>query len=131
MPRPRSARRDRVRRPQALLVEAAEVGIAAQPLHGAIEASPIARAGRQPSSCSILRVSATHTGRRNRRPDAPPPGLIEAGLREIGVILARLDAALAEREFLCGELSIADPALFPHLSSLKPLGIALDPQTYP
>ena len=67
----------------------------------------------------------------HRRPDAPPPGLIEAGMRDIGVILARLDAALAEREFLCGELSIADLALFPHLSSLKPLGIALDPQTYP
>ncbi|HSQ01010.1 MAG TPA: glutathione S-transferase family protein [Candidatus Dormibacteraeota bacterium] len=67
----------------------------------------------------------------HRRPDAPPAGLIEAGLRDIGVILARLDAALAGREFLCGELSIADLALFPHLSSLKPLGIALDPLTHP
>jgi glutathione S-transferase len=67
----------------------------------------------------------------HRRPDAPPPGLVEAGLGDIGVILARLDAGLAERAFLCGELSIADLALFPHVSSLKPLGIALDPQTYP
>jgi glutathione S-transferase len=67
----------------------------------------------------------------HRRPDAPPTGLIEAGLRDIGAILVRLDAALRGREFLCGELSIADLALFPHLSSLKPLGIAVDVQTHP
>jgi glutathione S-transferase len=67
----------------------------------------------------------------HRRADAPPAGLIEAGLRDIGVILDHLEAALHECEFLCGELSIADLALFPHLSSLKPLGIALDPQTHP
>lgn len=67
----------------------------------------------------------------HRRPDAPPAGLIEAGLRDIGVILDRLEAALAAREFLCGALSIADLALFPHLSSLKPLGIAVDGQTHP
>jgi glutathione S-transferase len=67
----------------------------------------------------------------HRRPDAPPPGLVEAGLRDLGVILARVDAALAGQEFLCGELSIADLALFPHLSSLKPLGIGLDPHIHP
>jgi glutathione S-transferase len=67
----------------------------------------------------------------HRRQDAPPPGLIEAGLRDIGVIVGRLDGALATREFLCGELSIADLALFPHLSSLKPLGIAIDAARHP
>jgi glutathione S-transferase len=67
----------------------------------------------------------------HRRPDAPPPGLIEAGLHDIGVILARLDAALQGREYLCGALSIADLALFPHLSSLKVLGITFDAQSHP
>lgn len=67
----------------------------------------------------------------HRRPDAPPPGLIDAGLRDIGVILDRLEGGLAGREFLCGELSIADLALFPHLSSLKPLGIAIDAASHP
>jgi glutathione S-transferase len=67
----------------------------------------------------------------HRRPDAPPPGLVEAGLRDIGVILARIEAALPGRAFLCGALSLADLALFPHLSSLKPLGIAIEPRTHP
>jgi glutathione S-transferase len=67
----------------------------------------------------------------HQRPDAPPAGLIEAGLRDIGVVLDRLDRGLQGREFLCGDPSIADLALFPHLSSLKPLGIALDPQSRP
>jgi len=67
----------------------------------------------------------------HRRPDTPPAGLIEAGVRDLGLILARLDAALRGRAFLCGALSVADFALFPHLSSLKPLGIGIDPGTHP
>ncbi len=67
----------------------------------------------------------------HRRPDAPPPGLIDAGCRDIATILARADAALQDRSFLCGALSIADLALFPHISSLKPLGIGLDAETQP
>jgi glutathione S-transferase len=67
----------------------------------------------------------------HRRPDAPPPGLIEAGVRDIDAILDRLETALADSEFLCGALSIADLALFPHLSSLRPLGIAVDAARHP
>lgn len=62
----------------------------------------------------------------HRRPDAPPPGLIAAGYRDINSILTRIERALDGQEFLCGALSIADLALFPHVSSLKPLGITLD-----
>jgi hypothetical protein len=51
---------------------------------------------------------------------------VEAGIRDIGVILDRMDAALRDQEYLCGALSIADFALFPHVSSLKTLGIPLD-----
>lgn len=67
----------------------------------------------------------------HRRADVPPAGLIDAGLRDIGVILDRLERALGGREFLCGALSIAELALFPHLSSLRVLGVAIDPQRHP
>jgi glutathione S-transferase len=63
----------------------------------------------------------------HRRSDRPPAGLLEAGRRDLEKILARLDASLDSGGFLCGELSIADLALFPHVSSLKLLGVALDP----
>ncbi len=52
----------------------------------------------------------------NRRADAPPAGLIEAGRRDLTAILARLETALGGEGFVCGALSIADLALFPHVS---------------
>lgn len=61
-----------------------------------------------------------------QREDQPPDGLVAAGVRDIGVILRRMDCALHDREYLCGALSIADFALFPHVSSLKPIGMSLD-----
>lgn len=61
----------------------------------------------------------------HRRVDMPPAGLVDAGIRDIGRILHQMDAALARREFVCGPLSVGDFALFPHVSSLKTLGIAL------
>ena len=63
----------------------------------------------------------------HRRKDEPPAGLLEAGRRDLEAILARLEQALDRAPFLCGELSIADLALFPHLSSLRLIGIPLDP----
>ncbi|HYB98805.1 MAG TPA: glutathione S-transferase family protein [Candidatus Limnocylindrales bacterium] len=60
-----------------------------------------------------------------QRHDQPPPGLVEAGMRDIGIVLSRLEKALDGREYLCGSLSIADFALFPHLTSLRALGISL------
>jgi glutathione S-transferase len=63
----------------------------------------------------------------HRRADGPPPGLLDAGKRDLAAILARLDAEIGSARYLCGELSIGDLALFPHVSSLKLLGVALDP----
>jgi len=63
----------------------------------------------------------------HRRSDAPPPGLLEAGRRDLAALLAQLEAALDTTGFVCGALSIADLALFPHVSSLRLLGVALDP----
>jgi glutathione S-transferase len=63
----------------------------------------------------------------HQRTDAPPPGLVEAGRHDLARLLARLDEALGDGGFLCGALSIADLALFPHVSSLRLLDVSLDP----
>jgi glutathione S-transferase len=63
----------------------------------------------------------------HRRADEPPAGLLEAGRSDLEAILARLEAALERGSFLCGELSIADLALFPHVSSLRLVGVPLEP----
>jgi len=63
----------------------------------------------------------------HRRADQPPPGLLEAGRRDIERVLEQLEESLDAGGFLCGDLSIADLALFPHISSLKLLGVPLDP----
>lgn len=60
------------------------------------------------------------------RDDRPPDGLLDAGMRGIAEILGRMESALPGRDFLCGAPSVADFALFPHVSSLKPMGIGLD-----
>ncbi len=57
--------------------------------------------------------------------------VLDAGRSDLLKILARLEEALRGGRFLCGDLSIADLAIFPHVSSLKPLGITLDPATHP
>ena len=67
----------------------------------------------------------------HHRTDAPPVGLVEAGRRDLEEILARLEAALDPRGFVCGQLSVADLALFPHVSSLKTLGVQLDAARLP
>ena len=62
----------------------------------------------------------------HHRSDEPPAGLLDAGRRDLVAILASLEAELGGECFVCGELSIADLALFPHVSSLKLLGVGLD-----
>ncbi len=67
----------------------------------------------------------------HRRSDQPPQGLLEAGREELHKILATLEASIDAEGFVCGRLSIADFSLFPHVSSLKVLGIVLEASTYP
>jgi hypothetical protein len=66
-----------------------------------------------------------------KRQDSPPDGLIAAGHADILKILDRMEAKLSGRDFLCGELSIAEFALFPHVSALKFLGVTFDRQSHP
>jgi len=67
----------------------------------------------------------------HRRSDPPPEGLLEAGRRELRAVLAELEGAIDASGFVCERLSIADLALFPHVSSLKPLGVLLDESLHP
>jgi glutathione S-transferase len=60
-----------------------------------------------------------------------PPGLLEAAREDLAPIYADLERTLEGREFLCGALSIADLALFPHLTAVRFLDIAFDGATYP
>jgi glutathione S-transferase len=60
-----------------------------------------------------------------------PPGLLEAARADLAPIYAKLEAALSDREFVCGALSIADLALFPHMTAVRFLDIAFDGATHP
>jgi glutathione S-transferase len=62
----------------------------------------------------------------HHRADAPPTGLLEAGQRDLETVLAALDEALGANDFVCGTPSVADLALFPHLSSVKALGLSME-----
>ncbi len=62
----------------------------------------------------------------HRRSDAPPAGLLETARSHLLEVARVVEAALADGPFLCGAaVSVADFALFPHFSSLKPLGVSL------
>ncbi len=67
----------------------------------------------------------------HHREDAPPAELLEAGQRDLAKIVDRMEEALDGKDFLCGELSIADFAVFPHASSLRPLGFLPGADTHP
>ena len=60
-----------------------------------------------------------------------PPGLHDAARADLAVLYADLEAALAGGDHLCGDLSIADLALFPHLTAMRFLDLAFDGGTYP
>ena len=67
----------------------------------------------------------------HHRSDQPPKGLLEAGRRDLHKILVDLEDSIDDSGFVCDQLSIADFSLFPHVSSLKPLGVLLEEAAYP
>jgi glutathione S-transferase len=67
----------------------------------------------------------------NVRPDAMPAGLKEKAQADLDRVYAALERDLAGREFLCGEFSIADIALFPHLVSVQVMNVPYAPAAYP
>ncbi|HEY3187846.1 MAG TPA: glutathione S-transferase family protein [Solirubrobacteraceae bacterium] len=62
---------------------------------------------------------------------APPPGLVDAGRADLEALYDDLERALAGGPYVCGELSIADLALFPHLSGVRFLGIPFTEERHP
>lgn len=66
----------------------------------------------------------------HKRTDSAPEGLLEAGRGDLLAILADLEGDLRAHGFVCGDVSIADFALFPHVSVLRLLGLPLDPDRH-
>ena len=65
------------------------------------------------------------------RSDQMPDGLLEAARTDLGTIYEALEAELEGRDWICGEPSIADLALFPHLSGARMLQVPVDGERYP
>jgi glutathione S-transferase len=55
-----------------------------------------------------------------------PAGLIEAARTDVALIYDRLEQRLADRSFVCGDVSAADYALYPQVASGAALGLPLD-----
>ena len=61
-----------------------------------------------------------------------PPGLLEAAREDLDALYVDLERALASGgPYVCGELSIADLALFPHLTGVKLLGVSFSAERHP
>jgi glutathione S-transferase len=65
------------------------------------------------------------------RPDSMPEGLLDTARADLDTIYDALERALVGREWICGELSIADIALFPHISSTRVLQVPFDKDRHP
>ncbi len=67
------------------------------------------------------------------RDDQPPPGLLEAGQRDLDSILKRLESELSQRPspWPFGVPGIVECAWFPNLIAARPLGFAIDAEQFP
>ncbi|UCF46953.1 MAG: glutathione S-transferase family protein [Myxococcales bacterium] len=65
------------------------------------------------------------------REDKMPDGLLEAARADLAAIYDALDRELDGGDWVCGELSIADIALFPHLSGTRLLQVPFEESRHP
>jgi glutathione S-transferase len=66
------------------------------------------------------------------RTDAMPAGLLDAARRDLESVYSAIERDLNGNPFLAGEaLSIAEIALFPHLTSTRSYGLGYDAERYP
>ncbi len=65
------------------------------------------------------------------RPDAMPEGMIEAARQDLALVYDALERALAGGDFICGEMSIADIALVPHLTAVRALDVPFSNDRHP
>jgi glutathione S-transferase len=67
-----------------------------------------------------------------KRADRMPEGLLEAARRDLEVVYEALERDLEGNDFVCGAaVSIADVALFPHLTATRSFGIGHDAARFP
>ena len=60
-----------------------------------------------------------------------PRGLMDAARQDIRAVYDQLQLELAGSAFICGEISAADFATYPHLTSGAAVGLKCDPQRHP
>jgi glutathione S-transferase len=65
------------------------------------------------------------------RPDSMPDGLLEAARADLRLVYDALDRELAGQEFISGSFSIADIALFSHISSARAMQVEFSAQAHP
>jgi glutathione S-transferase/RNA polymerase-associated protein len=59
------------------------------------------------------------------------PALREATARDVARLCGELEQTLGERPYFCGDHSVADVAVYPHLMALGFFGFPLDPARHP
>ena len=67
----------------------------------------------------------------SRKNTEPVPGLHEATARDVGRLYGELEHRLGERAYFCGECSVADYAVLPHVAALAYLGLPIDDAATP
>jgi glutathione S-transferase len=65
------------------------------------------------------------------RPDQMPDGLLAAARTDLNSMYDALDNQLARRQFVSGPFSIADIALFPHMSSARAMEVEFKANDHP
>jgi len=65
------------------------------------------------------------------RKDSMPEGLLAAARADLGQVYTRLDQQLAGKDFVSGELSIADIALFPHMVAASAMKVDFSAAEHP
>lgn len=76
----------------------------------------------------LINISYWHWADRD---DQMPNGLLEKAKSDMLLVYQHMEKALQGHDYLCGSLSIADIALFPHIASVKAMGVEYDPTTFP
>jgi glutathione S-transferase len=65
------------------------------------------------------------------RSDTMPQGLLDAARTDLERCYVALEEALQHGDFLCGELSIAEVSLFPHLAATRTLQVPFSGERHP
>lgn len=65
------------------------------------------------------------------RPDSMPDGLLAAAREDMAAIYDALERDLGDGDYVCGALSIADIALFPHVAGGRTLNVPFSKDRHP